>query len=258
MVLLNYPPGALGFLVLNAAYLHWPSDPTIRARLYTSVGSTNHHARPDLFLGDQTTIQTEEIRQLEDLFSAPSVVLCHKKEILPEQLLERARRHAKIACIDCPDVASKIQSMFLYWVKAADDAFLYVKNQQGHSDFYQSMYQQLLAQISRPRSLPEGIIMEFPSLSDYDAILPWVQEIQSEFCLPPRTDQGFRYQNLYQTSVSALDDFKKEYEMFRDIWLEITEHGIFDRCDYRDILSTASVKKFTHVMDFFRKFYPYI
>ena len=251
LIIINFPPGALGFLVLKTIHAHWAEKMSPHGanfffkHLHDNNSSHNHSVQPDLFLRDQTCIPTAQLESLHHLSTVPSIVFVHNANLIPWAILNKSTCFT-ISC----NVDALRQSNFLFWSKNTKYIFDYITQQGNKSDFYQAAYLQLVRGYRQPT--PDiGNQIIFQDLSRLDSLVSLLDSVKHENQLGDYSLMHNWYKDNYNRSIAPLVDNLEIYRYFAEILHELDQ----EHHDYQTMLSTASWAKFKIVVDFFYQSY---
>lgn len=228
MIVINFFPGSLGFLVLKSIYGHWPQHFAYYPVTNTGT-SNNHEITADLFLSNHSTVTQENRDKLLELSQRPSLVMTHDLQMIPESVLTSA----KICNIIC-DKSAGATAVFMFWIKSGRFILDYVRNHNSDIDFYQAMLFQLHRFLQMPHPSPGAIDIDFWALDDYSSLAPLLDSVQQHYELPPRDDCKSWYQEQYSRSIQPLK--LDIYQQFLSVYSRATHINYATDRDFRNFV----------------------
>ena len=252
MIIINFFPGAMGSMVLKTIHAHWPEFFQFNKNT-NQLDYSNHSARPDLFLANQSEILQSDYEKLLMLSTRPSLILNHNLELIPEHI----KAQAWLCSIGCSD-QSQITATFLFWVKSNGYIFDYI-NAKHNMDFYQSAFVQLIRFLKMPTYCSGQLNINFEDLCSLDAVLPVLDQVCNEYNLPNYTLKNQWYLENYKRSMLPVTLFSEIYSKFCSIFGVMQsaykqQIPIGDSTEYTQFFNKSQQFDFCDCIDFFYNF----
>lgn len=252
MIIINFFPGALGSMALKTIHAHWPEFFPFNENV-VQLDYSNHSARPDLFLANQSKISESDYATLLTLVNKPSLILSHALELIPDSV----KAQAWTCNIGCSD-QSQITATFLFWVKSSDYIFDYI-NSDSATDFYQSAFVQLIRFLKMNTYYPGQLNLHFEDLHSLDALLPLLDQVCNEYSLSEYTPKNQWYHENHARSMLPVTLFPEIYSKFYSIFGVMQfafkqQILIGENTEYTHFFSKSQQLDFCDCIDFFYNF----
>jgi hypothetical protein len=214
MICINFRGGALGHMVLNTIYHHWPK--VFVSRMSTDaekVQYTNHRAMPWLFLSNESYIGDSELIRLNQA-SDQDIILCHNAALIPVHIRQKITFiNILSSSADLPVIA------FLFMCKSGDFVFEWArKKQQQNFDFYEIVFQEFVRLAAYKFVAEPGTDLNFSELGHYQTVLPVIDKIQQKFDLDAPTSSEQWYIDNYNRSMQPLTQYREYYTKFKEFF----------------------------------------
>lgn len=251
MIILNFYPGSMGFLLAKIIYFHWQkqhfSDRKVGYMPAAGVHSfSNHDVFLDIFLSDCSAISSHDILLLDQKLSThTSIVAVHNISLIPAYILD----NSVVINIQCHSDIARVHATFLYWIKSGNYQIEYAeKSANIRDDFYNLIFEQMIICFNRPFSLyKSGITVDFDSLSNYNAVKTMLSDLATRMSFTmPVFDESW-YLTQYKRSTDPIRLYPHILEMFSLIYHRIQPSDII--YNYYDFFTEQELIRFRAIVD---------
>jgi hypothetical protein len=241
MIIINFFPGSMGFLILKTIHAHWPNKFFYKE---SSVGSKydNHDVCPDVFLSNHSEISQTDYKKMFKSSTHPSLILSHNVGLLPTDLLN----NSWICDIFC-NLQSQSTATFLFYIKSGNFIFNYINNSQ--QDFYQEAFVQLSRFLKMENKYPSQLAIDFKNLNKLDTLFPLLDQVRKEYQLPIYCPMHNWYKTEYQRSMRPLTIYAEIYEKFNPLFTLMQEMLPPPNTHYTSFFNLSQQLSFRKTMD---------
>lgn len=249
MILINYYPGTLGFLIVKTLFLHFsdrlsknfkPNNLTVN-----KLEFSNHDVCPDLALSDCSHITDNKMKQLIQVTTmGTSLVTVHNILLLPSNILDSSL----VVNVEC-NSENRIEATLLYWIKTSGQVqFEYVINRNKTMNFYHAVLAQIIVCFERPfETHSSGIFINFNNLGNSEKVKTMLLDIAKHMSFDPVEFNEDWYMTNYNRSIKPLVLHADLLNMFRVIYYRMQQFE--SRLDYSEFFNKTELQNFKILID---------
>lgn len=242
MIIINFCPGGLGFMILKTVYHLWPDTFSKFTHGHgVEIAGSNHAVGVELFLNNHSEIDHDHLVQLESMVHRPSIVLTHNANLLPSHV----RQQSWICNIDY-DLAAYTAASWMFMNKTGTMVFDGVKSL--NIEWYQACFIGMVRFKNLNIKVDSDHNVNFWDLRQPFSLTQLYDQVQHQYSLTPYTLKPLWHRQLYNTSVQSTH--LVEYGKFAEIFQQIMQADFIDTPNYQDFFGHKTCQQFEKSMDF--------
>lgn len=238
MIFLNFPPGALGFLVVKSIHAAWPEHFAFEE---TPAGyAHNHKFEPDVFFSSHDSLHPAGLNWVIENQGNPGIVLMHNIDLLPKQLLQGNEVY-NIYC----DLDGLARSSFLSLTKNLDWHMDYItKNFEKIED---GLWAELYRYATFDNIPKFGKIIKFNEMGTVHSLQNILNSVHRQygFSVGPKINNNWYIEN-YKRSTAPITENYNLYQIWQSCFIELKKQAYTEKPDRVQVLNNVLNHKWAH------------